>query len=242
MFAEAIDDIGLKHERISMSGIMDAMRRTAKGFVVGGMFLLVVVAQESETTLSRLRKLHLAESAGSVPVIYVASAKQRAIEYREAIQDARAWFETELDVKAPIALAVVDHEVYSQLGGNWPHPYTDLESIPAVVVFPSQIEEVLGSEPRARVPGEYITYHEAGHVFADRLQIWSGNAFVNEVIANMFEAAYIQQRRLDLGWVLEGPPSRFASDPRYTSLADMDYLYTGVGFDNMAWLSRGSLL
>jgi hypothetical protein len=214
---------------------MGAMGRVAKGFAVGWIFFPVAVAQHPETTLSRLRELHLAESAGSVTVIYVPSAKQRAIEYRQTMQDAVAWFERELDVQAPIVLAVVDRETYSLLGGNWPHPYSDLESIPAVVVFPSQIEEVLGPEARASVPGEYITYHEAGHIFANLLKIWSGNAFVNEVIANMFEAAYIQRRRLDLGWVLEGPPARFASDPRYTSLADLDYLYTGVGFDNMAW-------
>jgi hypothetical protein len=212
------------------------MHRTVKILALATLAIIVSGAQEVDSALSRLRKLHLPESAGSVPAIYVPEAEQRALRYRDEVQNARAWLEQELGIQVPMVLAVVDRETYGLLlRSKWPHPGTDLDSTPPLIVFPTRMEEVVGEEPKTKTPGEYITYHEVGHIFAARLNIWSGNAFVNELIANMFGAAYIQERRPDLAWIFDGPPSRFASDPRYTSLADVDYLYAGLSFDNLSW-------
>jgi hypothetical protein len=50
---------------------------------------------------------------------------------------------------------------------------------------------------------------------------------VNELIANMFMAAYIDAKRPDLKWALKGPEAHGMNQlPRYTSLRDLDYLYS----------------
>jgi hypothetical protein len=104
-------------------------------------------------------------------------------------------------------------------------------------VFPMHIEDLVGEEPNAKTPGEYITYHEAGHDFAYALKIRSGNSWVNELVVNMFMAAYIDAKRPDLKWALEGPEAHgMKQAPRYTSLRDLDYVYApGVGPQNYVW-------
>jgi hypothetical protein len=187
---------------------------------------------EQASALRTLRSIPLEELPGSVPTWYVPSVRQRAQEYQQSVQPALAWFEEQLHLKMPMDLAVLDHDSYDKIkAGPWPLPY----AMPSFnyLVLPGHIEELLGPEPKAKSPGEYITYHESGHVFAYRLGIDSGNAFVSELVANIFMAGYVHAKRPDLTWVLEGPnPSEH---PRYTSLADLDYVYSGVGPANYAW-------
>lgn len=193
-------------------------------------------AQGQVDRLSVLRRLNLPELQGSVPVIYVPTARRRALEYQRTLEDAHTWFERQLGVKVPINLAVVDQETYSKLKDfAWPLPYSDPDELnPNVIVFPSRVEDLIGPEPRSKIPGEYITYHEDGHEFAYALKIGSGNEWVNELVANLFMAAYIDAKRPDLSFVLKGPP--LDQHPRYTSLADLDYVYAdGVGFHNYIW-------
>lgn len=184
-------------------------------------------------SLRILRGFPLQELAGTVPTWYVPSAQQRAREYQQSLQPAIGWFEEELHLKIPMDIAVLDQNSYEKMSNvPWPLPY----AMPNFnyLVFPSHIEELLGPEPKAKAPGEYITYHESGHVFAFRLGIDSGNAFVGELVANIFMAGYIHAKRPDLAWVLEGPSP--SEHPRYTTLADLDYVYyPGVGPANYAW-------
>ena len=188
---------------------------------------------EQATALRTLRSLPLQELPGPVPTLYVSSAQQRAREYQQSLQPALAWFEAQLQLKLPMDLAVLDRNSYEKINGApWPIPY----AMPYFnyLVFPDHIEELLGPEPKVKVPGEYITYHEGGHVLAYRLGINSDNAFVGELIANIFMAGYIHAKRADLAWVLEGPDPN--EHPRYTSLADLDYVYfPGVGPANYVW-------
>lgn len=89
-----------------------------------------------------------------------------------------------------------------------------------------------------------------GHLLAGALKISSGNRFVNELVAQIFAVAYMAAERPDLNWVLDdlaagrshapilNPPGY---TPRYTSLADLDYLYMGVGDANYVWF-QGAVL
>lgn len=193
-------------------------------------------AQETESRLTQLRKLNLPQLPGSVPTIYVPAAKQRALEYQRSLEAAHAWFEQQLGVRVPIFLAVLDQETYPKLQDfAWPLPYSDPDTLnPNLIVFPDRIEELSGPEPQLKTPGEYIAYHEDGHEFAYALGINSGNNFVNELVANVFMAAYIDAKRPDLRFVFKGPPT--SEHPRYTSLADLDFVYAdGVGFQNYVW-------
>ena len=55
----------------------------------------------------------------------------------------------------------------------------------------------------------------------------------------MFTAAYVHSKRTDLQWVLDGPEAHgFKGPVSYTSLADLDYVYTGVGFANYVWFQH----
>ena len=203
------------------------------------LFLAVTVPPNTpppESRLARLRKLNLPELPGSVPTIYAPVTKQRAIKYQRSLESAHAWFEQQLGVKVPIFLAVVDQEIYPKLANiPWPFPYSDPDGLnPNLIVFPTRIEDLIGPEPQSKTPGEYITYHEDGHEFAYALRIESANPWVDELVANIFMAAYIDAKRPDLNFVLKGPPA--SEHPRYTSLADLDYVYAqGVGFKNYVW-------
>lgn len=63
---------------------------------------------------------------------------------------------------------------------------------------------------------------------------------MNELVANMFMAAYIDAKRPDLKWALEGPEAHgMKQAPRYTSLRDLDYVYApGVGAQNYVWFQH----
>jgi hypothetical protein len=200
------------------------------------LMIAILSAQVADSPSTKLRNLHLPESPGSVPVVYAPSAKERALRYQKELQGAHAWFEEQLRIQVPTVLAVLDREEFQAQGGHWPLPHSNPRSAPGIVFLPSHMEDLVGPEPKAKTPGEYITYHEAGHIFADRLKIGSGNSFVNELVANVFMAGYIREKRPDLQWVLEGPSAgHFQHTPRYTSLADLDYIYIGVGAENYAW-------
>jgi hypothetical protein len=183
--------------------------------------------------------MRLPESPGSVPVTYVPSAKERALEYQRDLQNANAWIEEQLGIRVPMVLAVLDRDRFNAEGGRWPVPHSKARPDPGIVYLPSRMEEQVGPEPQAKAPGGYIAYHEAGHIFAARLGINSGTSLVNELIANFFMVGYIREKRPDLQSVLEGPlPPRFVQTPRYTSLADLNYIHSGVGAQNYGWFQK----
>jgi hypothetical protein len=176
---------------------------------------------------------------GKVPTRYVSGAKDRAAAYQRSLEAAQTWFSNQLGISVPTTLFFLDKEDYGRIrdGSSWPVAYSEIDKRHNVIIFPTQVEELVGEESRAKLPGEYILFHEAGHNFARRLGIDSGNSWVNELIANMFMAAYIQEKRPDLMWVSEGPEAHdFKPIPHYTSLRDLDYLYyEGVGAPNYVW-------
>jgi hypothetical protein len=143
-----------------------------------------------------------------------------------------------------MTLAVLDADVYGKISPRilfpMPHTYSAREGSGLVVIA----DRSPGSSPPRADPehaaggilqGEQTLFHEAGHLFAGALKIESGNAFVNELIAGVFMVGYISAQRPDLNWILEDRRSRQSTAPRYTSLADLDYLYSGVGQQNYFW-------
>jgi len=199
--------------------------------------LAPAIAQQNETELGELRAMKLKERSGPVPVIYSPSAEERALKYRDSLQAAHAWFEQQLGTRVPLTLAVLDKETWT--ARKKPAPWAMPGSRPAehLVIFPSRIEDYLHQEASVALPGEYVTFHEAGHVFAMRgLNIRSGNRWVNEMIANMFMAAYIQRKRPDLTENMQRRAHQ--TKMRYTSLADLDYIYGDVGLQNYLWFQE----
>jgi hypothetical protein len=200
-------------------------------------------AQESEHLLSKYRKLDLPEAAGPVPVIYSPGAEERALRYQKTLAAAVAWFNEQLGTDIQVALAVADGETWQRVGDPVPYPMphsaaagkplAGLVALPARIEnFPNLREFVGDRDPNFMV--EAISFHEAGHIFAASLGIWSGNPFVNELIANVFATGLIRAGHPQYAFMTAGPPSTFPA-PRYTSLADLDYLYFAVGMTNFGW-------
>jgi hypothetical protein len=107
------------------------------------------------------------------------------------------------------------------------------------VAIPAHTEDPAGAN--AGVAGaDGVSFHELGHLFANQLKIWSGNQFVNELIAGIFMVAYIRAERPDLDYLApNNAPFPAGTSPRYTSLADLDYLYVdGVGAKNYFWFQH----
>jgi hypothetical protein len=105
-----------------------------------------------------------------------------------------------------------------------------------LVLLPSRLEDLTSLRPPGvdfALTAEAVAFHEAGHIFAHSLKI-DGGGFVNELVANIFMAAFIRAARPDLRFLLQGPFAT-AITPRYTSGADLVYLRAGVGADNYFW-------
>ena len=204
-------------------------------------------AQQPDDALTKLHRLGLPEAQGSVPVSYVPSAKERAIRFQKSLEAAHLWYENQLHVHVPIALAVLDADTWGKIpGAPYPVPHSYLaRGGPGLVVVHGGLPDsgqgpaIAGADhdhtAGGILQGEPQLFHEDGHILADLLKIRSGNSFVNELIANIFQTAYIGAERHDLNWFLEDRRTGRRTSPRYTSLADLDYLYSGVGTTNYFW-------
>ncbi len=218
--------------------------RTAALMVTATAIIAVNIGgQEPDSPLTHLRKLGIPEVAGSVPALYVPSAKERAIRLQRSLMAAHSWYETQLNIHVPIALAILDSETQKKISPNVGPFSLFAQGGPGLVVLPDRMPP--GQPPAGSdrdhsaggiLQGEHTLFHEDGHILTNFLKIWSGNRFVNELTAGMFMAAYIGAKRPDLNFVLEDRRSgRRPTPPRYTSLADLDYLQGHVGLANYFW-------
>ena len=194
----------------------------------------------------KVRSLGLPEAAGSVPVLYVGAAKDRALRLQKSLEAAHAWYEEQLRVRVPIVLAVLDSEAGDKVHVSTALPHSVYSETPALVIIPAIVQNSPPAGHEDFLEHEPAQFHEDGHILANSLKIWSGNAFVNELIAQMFSVAYIEGKRPDLNWVVEAMRAGRRSDGlqtplRYTSLADLDYIYTAMGAPNYVWFQQAAL-
>src|SRR5438046_1322390 len=96
---------------------------------------------QAESPLERLRSLKLPTFAGSVPVVYSAAEKARAERYRSALEPAHRWYETQLDMRVPVTLAVLNRQDWERATAV---PYPMPNSKPGLVTLPSRIEDFPG--------------------------------------------------------------------------------------------------
>jgi hypothetical protein len=123
-----------------------------------------------------------------------------------------------------------------------PHNYLPTGDAAGVIVIPAaspSVEPIPGADddhkPGHPLQNEFVLFHEYGHLLAHRLKIWSGNNWVNELVPNIFMNTYLVQSRTDLDFVLQDRRKNPRPALRYTSLADLDYLYGAVGAENYYW-------
>jgi len=215
-------------------------RNLARGKLLPLLFIMAwhLDAQESKDPLLALRTLQLAEKPGAVPMVYPPSIEQRAIAYQKSLQAAYAWYLEQLKTHAPMkVLAVLDKEAWQKLQPGRPYPFTPYCLWAGAVIINADLDKLPGLCP-GPLPGEFILFHETGHIFAHELKI-ADSSFISEFVANIFSAAYILAERPDLKSVLDGPPpEKWPTPPRYTSLADLAYLYSSVGQANYVWFQN----
>jgi len=190
-------------------------------------------AQSPADMLSRLRALQLKEAPGPVPLIYSPASEHRALRWQRSLALAHAWFQSQLHIEAPVTLAVLDRETWRKVTPEI-LPHAIVRS--SLIVFPEHIEDIYPDAFKSLDPvlgAEAVTFHEAGHIFADALKI-DGNTFVGEFLANVFMAGYIRAARPDLVFMLNGPLPEMKA-PRYTSGGDLNYLEANLPPENYLW-------
>lgn len=151
--------------------------------VTVGIAALVIAAhfagQQTDSELTKLRKLSLLESPGPVPVLYVPSAKERAVRFQKSLEAAHSWYEKQLNVRVPLTLAILDSEAWAKDVAKYPMAHS--EPFSGLVVLPDYtdgirpghtdgVQALPGADPDHApdgiLAGEHVLFHEAGHVFA----------------------------------------------------------------------------
>ena len=205
---------------------------------VAGLCVQCALAQDGRSDLDRLKALDLPERAGSIRLFYSPSADAEAAIYGQALEQAVAWYRDKTGWTGDVIMAVLNPEDWAKVSQAipYPSPYADTPS--GLVMMPDRIDSHPGFETWDLEPvglNAALTFHEIGHVIAHQLGIWSGNYWINELVANAFLAAYVRAERPEYAKLLDGVPPRFTDFGRYTALTDFDDIYYAMGALNYAW-------
>ncbi len=210
-----------------------------------GAFLLLVLHSPAATEPSPLglNERQLVERGMPVAVIdgtkvyHSASARAQAATYGQAIAAALAWHRAQLRWTGNLAVAVLDAEDWAELV-MLPYPVPHAELNWNLVVMPDSIASFPGFDLwdfEAEALNVSLTFHEVGHIIANQLDIRSDNHWIEELVADLFLAAYVRGERGDLAAILAGVPPRFSNPGPYDQLADLDFFYAEVGLESYAW-------
>lgn len=216
------------------------MRLRRRAGLAAALAATLAIAPAAADDFANLLSLGLPVIEGSVPVYYSPDAEAEAKVYAETFARAVAWLREELDWHGEIAMAVLDEEYYGRVSFfvPYPIPYADTGGRQRLVVMPDRIDSYPGFDKWDLEPislNAALTLHEIGHILAKQTGIWSGNHWVNELIANVFLAGYARAEAPSFAVLLDGVPPRFVDAGRITSLGELDVLYAGVGLENYAW-------
>jgi len=127
-------------------------------------------------------------------------------------------------------------------------PYPMPNSKVGLVTLPARMEDFPGFVEMgadADILAEVISFHEMGHLIAAEEGILPANGWVDELVANIFAQEYILAHQPGMKAYMPHPVPETLS-PKYTSLADLDYLHASLPQSNYAWfqfqLNRLALL
>ena len=219
---------------------------TARGTTLFYVFAALIptarlCAQQPDDRQTKSSKVLLLESPGPITTLYVSSVEEGALRLQKSMETAHAWYRKQLHLQdVPVTVVILDKDLWERF--RVPGPFTMPVSYLAptgTVAIPAHTEDPAGAN--AGVAGaEGVSFHELGHLFANQLKIWSGNQFVNELIAGIFLEAYVRAERPDLPLLAPiNAPFPAGTSPRYTSLADLDYLYVdGLAAKNYFWFQH----
>jgi hypothetical protein len=172
-----------------------------------------------------------------VKVYHSPGARAVAELHGAALAEALAWYRAMLGWQGTLTAVVLDQADWLELVAL-PYPVPHAQRRWDLVVMPDSIARFPGFpawdfDDRALTLA--LTFHEVGHLIAPQLGLASGNHWVEELVANLFLAAYDQAERPDLAAILAGVPPRFANPGPFDQLFDLDSFYAGGGLENYAW-------
>ena len=143
------------------------MTRRASVFGVIAGLAVSLAAQQPESVLQRVRTLGLPEAPGSVPVIYVGSAKERALRLQKSLEAAHSWYENQLRLRVPIVLAVLDPEAGDKISIPIGLPLSRFgDSGPGIVIIPAIVRNAPPAGHEGFLEHEPAQFHEDGHILA----------------------------------------------------------------------------
>ncbi len=191
----------------------------------------------SATNLKRVEELKLPKKEGALRLYYSPAAEDAAAAYAAELEAAVAWYRAQLGWSGPVTMAVLDKADFAKVT-RIPYPSPHTETRTGLIIMADRIDEHPGFDQWDLEPmglNTAFTFHEIGHVIARDLAIWSPNAWINELVANVFLAAYVRAERPQYGGFQRGLPPRFDSAGRYRRLDDFDDLYFSMGQLNYLW-------
>jgi len=226
---------------------MTRHKRTSHLIFAVALFLsaaLGVIGQtrtKENTTLQKVRALRLQYAAGPVPAYFSAGFEARALNYRKTMIACQRWYEQQVGKHVDVTLALLDREDWekaSEPSDAYPMPYNISKSLgDPVVVLPARFEDFPNSADftdDVELQVEFISYHEMGHIYADDIDLKSDDDLLAEIYANLFMVSFVRAQRPDMLFFLKGPPAKLLPQ-RYTSLEDLQYIYSDVGMTNYGW-------
>jgi prolyl oligopeptidase len=209
-----------------------------------------------------LQSSGLPSAPGDTPAYYSRGFEQRALHVRGRLTAPMTFFESKLQVRPKLAVAVLTRDDWTALT-SFP-PYGMPFAIPpsllanpsarALLCMPETLDPEGGdaaavarasqaagipAERGMRLADEFIVYHELAHIYADAYGITSWNTVVREFMATFLEVAYHGQLSFDerdrLFYETWMTPATWAGGqpPKNTSLDDFERLLIGV--DNLGW-------
>lgn len=244
------------------------MRKTITliGFILT-IFGAVCDAQNS-TALQKLESLNDPSSINKIRVYYSSGYEKRALELRAMVEDSLQFYEGKLNIKPEINLAVITSEQWRQVGLQVPYGVPNAQGPPYVIFLPSTTDNAttqatLGLKEKSsaatlkliKASGftfeegavksvDLLGLHELGHILTRAYGINPANKWLNEFLATYFAYAYLNQRQPNLARLWEAMSHTYLDGivPKYTTLADFEKLYFGVGLENYGWYQAQFLL
>ena len=189
------------------------------------------------SALENIRSIGLPRLPGDVPVYHSPSARAEAVRQAEVVADAAAWFSAELGWRGPLAVAVLDAGDYARVTMT-PYPTPFAQRGGNLIVLPDDISAYPGFatwDIAAADIASALAVHELGHLVAGQLGVRPAARWVDELVANLFLAAYSGARRPGLDGMLAGVPPRFGDAVRYRRLVELEAAYGGMSQENYAW-------
>lgn len=238
---------------------------------IAGRFALALILvsplyAQSETMLQKLQNLKTPYSVNKIKVYYSPGHEKRAVQLRTMIEGAMKFYESKLKVREEVNLAVLSPEHWKQIGLQVPYGVPNASW--NIVILPAltdnaTTEATLKLKPATsaatlkKIKASGFTFeegairsvdllglHELGHLYTLKYGINTANKWFSEFLATYFAYSYLSQKDPKSARLWEAMSDAYADviQPKYTSLADFERLYFGVGLDNYGWYQAKFLL